>query len=170
MICEVCHQKNADIVFKTVTGNQVATKAMCMSCAYSMQQDMIKMFMALGFRQDQVEEHLDTAEPQQTMPRFLCTHCGRSFEQLDENSMAGCASCYEAMQSEMDKYLKDSKQVIPQSEMPGQPEEESTVAEEKDSLLDLKYKMIEAVVNEEYEEAAQLRDQINHQAPAEKQA
>ena len=170
MICEVCHQKNADIVFKTVTGNQVATKAMCMSCAHSMQQDMIKMFMALGFRQDQVEEHEEAAEPQQTMPRFLCTQCGRPYEQLDENTMAGCASCYEAMQSELDAHIKSSKQVIPQSEILGQPDEENPKSEEKDSLQDLKYKLIEAVINEKYEEAARLRDQINRLTPAEEQA
>ena len=30
MICEVCREKNAEIVCKTVTGDQVATKEMCM--------------------------------------------------------------------------------------------------------------------------------------------
>ena len=151
MICEVCNQRNAEIVFKTVTGNQVATKAMCMGCAHSMQQDMIKMFLALGFRQDQIDHQTQEEAPEQLMPRYICAHCGRPYDRLDEQTMAGCAQCYEAIKNDL---LKQEPM-----EAPGTDANEE-LADSGKGLEDLRYRLLEAVVNEQFEEAAQLRDQI----------
>lgn len=166
MICEVCHEKHADIVFKTVTGDQVATKAMCLACAQNMQQDMIKMFMALGFRKDQVEEQQPLEEPAPAMPGFICTQCGRPFDQLNEQTMAGCAACYDAMRGELGNRLEAS---LPQSLRP-EPVDESPAPQkdaEEDSLSQLRYQMMEAVIHERFEDAARLRDQISAREMAE---
>lgn len=169
MICEVCRQKNADIVFKTVSGNQVATKAMCLSCAHSLQQDMIKMFMSLGFKQEQFEqeEHL-TEQHDETMPRYLCASCGRPYDSLNENTMAGCASCYDAMRDDLDKAFHDMRaDGEPQTDNAAkEPAEKETV----DGITDLRYRLMEAVINERFEEAAQLRDEINRLTPLGEQA
>lgn len=155
MICEVCREKNADIVFKTVTGNQVATKAMCMSCAHNMQQDMMKMFMSLGFKQEQVVQEEIMAEPELSMPRFLCTNCGRPFNELDEHTMAGCAVCYEAMRAEMGKMLKteDAHQDAADTV-----DEEAVEVTDAEIEQDIRFKLMEAVIREDFEEAARLRD------------
>ncbi|HHT07191.1 MAG: hypothetical protein ACOYI6_05280 [Christensenellales bacterium] len=155
MICEVCREKNADIVFKTVTGNQVATKAMCMSCAHNMQQDMMKMFMSLGFKQEQVVQEEIKAEPELSMPRFLCTNCGRPFNELDEHTMAGCAVCYEAMRAEMGKMLKteDAHQDAADTV-----DEEAVEVTDAEIEQDIRFKLMEAVIREDFEEAARLRD------------
>lgn len=155
MICEVCREKNADIVFKTVTGNQVATKAMCMSCAHNMQQDMMKMFMSLGFKQEQVVQEEIMAEPELSMPRFLCTNCGRPFNELDEHTMAGCAVCYEAMRAEMGKMLKTEDAQPDAADVVDEELVEATSAEIEQ---DMRLKLMEAVIREDFEEAARLRD------------
>ncbi|NLX82956.1 MAG: hypothetical protein GXZ04_03975 [Clostridiales bacterium] len=157
MICEICREKNADIVFKTVTGNQVATKAMCMSCANSIQQDMVKMFMALGFKQEQVVKEELVKEPDLTMPRFLCTNCGRPFNELDEHTMAGCAVCYEAMRSEMGRMLQadDIHQLAAED---GITEEETAGLHLANQEQDIRFQLMEAVIREDFEEAARLRD------------
>jgi len=165
MICEVCHQKHADIVFKTVTGDQVATKAMCLACAHSMQQDMVKMFMALGFRRDQVEEPRIQEEPAPAMPRYLCTQCGRPYEGLDEHTMAGCAACYDAMREELDAVFGSK----PQDSALATEEAPVEAVPQEDALSQLHYRMMEAVIKERFEEAARLRDQINRLELAEGQ-
>lgn len=155
MICEVCREKNAEIVFKTVTGNQVATKAMCMSCAHAMQQDMIKMFLALGFRKEQIDQA--EAEPQEYIPAYLCINCGRPYTQLNEQTMAGCAVCYETMR-------EDLKSRLSADEPAGQDAEKDTIDKQvnstEDELRNLRYRLMEAVTREEFEEAAVLRDRI----------
>lgn len=167
MICEVCREKNADIVFKTVTGNQVATKAMCMSCAHNMQQDMMKMFMSLGFKQEQVVQEEVKAEPAPLMPRFLCTNCGRPFYELDEHTMAGCAVCYEAMRTQMDRMLKTEDAQPDAAELA---DEEAVGATDADIEQDMRFKLMEAVIREDFEEAARLRDLLAPNDPQEEKA
>ncbi len=160
MICEVCRQNNADIVFKTVTGNQVATKAMCLSCAHEMQQDMVKIFMALGFKKEQVEEQAIAPEPKAVMPRFICTSCGRPYEKLDEQTMAGCKTCYDAMREDLKTYAGEA---VIKTQSLDEPSTEEIITEPVDVLKELRYHLMEAVIAERYEEAAQLRDQIARQ-------
>lgn len=169
MICEVCHQKNADIVFKTISGNQVATRAMCLSCAHNLQQDMMKMFMSLGFRQEQFEQGEGILEQsEETMPRYLCAECGRPYDSLNENTMAGCASCYDAMREDLEKAFADKQPIkeAPQQQAGKEIEQEN----QGDSLADLRYRLMEAVINERYEEAAGLRDEIKRIEPLGEQA
>lgn len=158
MICEVCRQNNADIIFKTVTGNQVATKAMCMSCAHNMQQDMIKMFMALGFKREQVEENQPAPETKAVMPRYICTGCGRPYEKLDETTMAGCASCYDAMREDLQARAAQTEQAEDTAQVNAEDETEQPV--NQDPVKELRYHLMEAIVSERFEDAARLRDQI----------
>ena len=164
MICEVCREKDADIVFKTVTGNQVATKAMCMSCAHAMQQDMIKMFMSMGMQpaQGRVEELDKEKDKEETpaVPSFICTSCERPFYQLDEQTMAGCPSCYEAMSDELARYFKKNGNLSDETPAAdaAAPDAETLVSKEPDRLQALRFSLMEAVVKEDFEEAARLRD------------
>ncbi len=161
MICEVCREKHADIVFKTVTGNQVATKAMCMSCAHAMQQDMIKMFMSMGLQQGQAGAENEEAEKEQVpaMPRFICTNCERPFDRLDEHTMAGCAVCYEALGDELAGLFHMDREDTPEDHQEGRdPAAESADAGHEHEAQDLRFSLMEAVVREDFEEAARLRD------------
>lgn len=152
MICEVCKQKDADIVFKTVSGGQTATKAMCLGCAHTIQQDMMKMFMALGFHQgdDQDKERAQAQKPE--VPRHLCAHCGRPFLKLDAGTMAGCAQCYGAMADDLQDLIGFHDTGT------------STVSlansQESDQQMELKYQLLAAIQEEDFEQAVLLRDQI----------
>ncbi|NLE19434.1 MAG: hypothetical protein GX623_01330 [Clostridiales bacterium] len=165
MICEVCRQRDADIVFKTVTGGQVATRAMCMKCAQNMQQEMMKMFVALGFKPEQVsgvhqEETSEAALPKPEMPRFLCAHCGRPYDRLDEHTMAGCAHCYEAMAEDL------AAQFAPDTA----PKAADSRGNARGGHDELNLRLMEAVIREDFELAARLRDQLrtrDQEGPAE---
>ncbi len=165
MICEVCNQRNADIVFKTVTGNQVATKAMCMACAQTIQQDMMKMFMALGLNEEQKKQGEAPVEPAVTMPRFLCTQCGRPYDSLGENTMAGCAACYDAMREDLIAHSAANADTAV-----NQQAEDGEALTNPDEVQELRYQMLEAVINEQYETAAMLRDRIQRAEQTKEQA
>lgn len=152
MICEICHQNNADIVFKTVTGGQVATRAMCLSCANDVQQDMMKMFMTLGFQPEQAEATAAQEEPRFEMPRFLCADCGRPFSHLGEHTMAGCSSCYEAMEDELEAHFNETPAI----------QDEPVQKKRKDKAApdSLRFRLMEAIIREDFEAAAELRNRI----------
>lgn len=160
MICEVCRQRDADIVFKTVTGGQTATKAMCLSCANNLQQDMIKMFTALGFRPEgKVQEKQQAELPKLSMPRFVCTACGRPFSKLDNQTMAGCAQCYAAMEEELASHFLLPHEYIELDFKDEDLQEDHQVVD----MQELKFRLLEAINQEDYETAANLRDQIKKQ-------
>ncbi len=159
MICEVCRQKTANVIFKTVTEGQVATRAMCMDCAQNLQQDMHRVFLALGLgiegqSRPEARQAEAAEKPQATMPSYLCTHCGRPFDALDEQTMAGCAHCYEAMEKELMGVLEAERG----SEEAGETEAART---KSDQHTELKYQLLEAVMKEDFEAAALLRDRIS---------
>lgn len=165
MMCEVCRQKTANVIFKTIADGQVATRAMCMDCAQNLQQDMYRVFMALGLgpggmnAPQQSRQAEETMKPQPEMPRYLCAHCGRPFDTLDEHTMAGCAHCYGAMQKGLGEMLEGNKAA---SAIPQQENTETT----SDERTELKYQLLEAVMKEDYETAAALRDKIRAMASA----
>lgn len=156
MICEVCRQKNANVIFKTITDGQVATRAMCMDCAQNLQQDMYRVFLALGLRPDAQPGSAPAAPAEivkSNVPRYLCTHCGRPFDTLDEHTMAGCAHCYDAMEHGLSAVLAGNK-------APAEPIQQADKADQDDSKTELKYQLLEAVMKEDFEAAARLRDKI----------
>jgi protein arginine kinase activator len=162
MKCEVCRQKNANVIFKTITDGQVATRAMCMDCAQNLQQDMYRVFLALGLRPDgQNQPERPQAAPAEqiasAVPRYLCAHCGRPFDSLDEHTMAGCAHCYNAMEQGLSAVLTGEKA----------PLEAPQTQSQADSQTELKYQLLEAVMKEDFEKAAHLRDKIQALGSAE---
>ncbi|HSK69035.1 MAG TPA: hypothetical protein VLA21_07210 [Candidatus Limnocylindria bacterium] len=152
MICEVCKKNHADIVFKTVTDGQVATRAMCLSCAHTVQQDIMRMFMNLGSAPDGVQETEETAAPRAEAPRFVCAGCGRPFAALDEHTLAGCARCYDAMEEELADHFH-------MEEMPVRMDIDQA-SEEETNAQELRIKLMEAIIREDYEQAAVLRNQL----------
>lgn len=156
MICEVCRQKTANVIFKTIADGQVATRAMCMDCAQNLQQDMYRVFLALGLGpgetggQNTAKPVEEAQKPRAEMPRYLCANCGRPFDTLDENTMAGCAQCYGAMKDGLGALLEGGKTPAAESKK-----------EEQDEQTELKYQLLEAVMKEDYETAAALRNRIN---------
>lgn len=165
MMCEVCRQKSANVVFKTITDGQVATRAMCMDCAQNLQQDMYRVFLALGLtpgepatpsRQQEAEK---ADAPVTEMPNYLCASCGRPFDSLDEHTMAGCAHCYDAMEKELGDMLEGDKAVR-------KPDQPMQARDPETSKQELKYKLLEAVMKEDFETAALLRDEIARQDKA----
>ncbi|MDD4081365.1 MAG: hypothetical protein PHP02_08165 [Eubacteriales bacterium] len=155
MMCEVCRQKTANVIFKTVTDGQLATRAMCMECAQNLQHDMYRVFMALGLGsegqpQSGSRQEEPAEKPKVAVPSYLCTRCGRPFETLDEHTMAGCAHCYDAME-------KGLRVVLEVEKAP----EKKTEKDQPDRQMELKYQLMEAVMKEDYEAAAHLRDEIS---------
>lgn len=163
MICEVCKQRDADIVFKTVAAGQVATRAMCLGCAKTIQQDMMRMFLMLGFQPEVQQEHeqenvTQKPETRQNIPSFLCTHCGRPFDTLNEQTMAGCAHCYDGMQEQLNKQLEENKSPMNAPVENGEEDHAPVLSGSEDQ--ELKFQLMEAVIKEDYETAARLRDRL----------
>lgn len=121
---------------------------------------------------------------------LVCEQCGMRFEDFRNGGNLGCSHCYETFKDRLDGVLKrlhgsnrhkgrlpefaeeevEQVEQLTDENIESVEEEESTthnadnisekVAYQETDIADLKAKIKEAVTNEEYEEAARLRDII----------
>ena len=96
--------------------------------------------------------------PATKKPTLQCPGCGLGLEELRRQGRVGCETCYKTF----DAYLSDSLERLHGStqhvgRVPGLPEGE---LERRQALEDLKGELQVAVREEDYERAADLRDEI----------
>lgn len=109
--------------------------------------------------------------PEQTR----CSVCGSTFRDISERGKAGCANCYDVFSSQLQHTIerihgrcvhngklpgKSTPASMPKNTAAAAKPEVQNKAPEKESIESLRAKLREAVAKEEYEKAAQLRDEI----------
>ncbi len=155
MLCERCNEAEATIHQVIIEENEVNHYHLCENCAEEVkkeQQDsestdlMSKAFSSLSEAQ---REATDT-----------CPRCGLKFEEFKQRGRVGCAECYTAFKNEIKPLIKrihGSDQHVGLSSQSAQLGKVST--QRKKQMLQ---KELDRCVKEEnYEEAAELRDRIS---------
>ena len=114
-------------------------------------QDMFKKFFDFGFE----EMPLMGLNVQST-----CKTCGESLADFQQSGLLGCPDCYEAFSDRIIPVLQrahGNTQHV--GEAPAGVDEQ---AEKRKKLYDLQEQLAKAVREENFEQAAKLRDEINH--------
>lgn len=157
MLCQFCGKHNATISFKGIVNNQTIKWNLCESCARKngLMFPFGKSVLSLG------EMVSDLAHRSKTARRTLslqCPLCGLSYTELKQSSQFGCSQCYDTFASLVGPLLK---QIHGSAQHVGKTYKRTvrpgSVMEE---LSELKLELREALKDERYENAAQLRDQI----------
>lgn len=157
MLCENCKKNNATVHVKHVINGEVKESYMCRECAekaglktsFSFN-DMFKDLlgataegMALGGGNTNIRK---------------CPVCGMTYQQFRQGGKLGCGQCAESFGVYMDSTLKN---IHGSCEHKGKiPHKSGSVLMLKKEKELLKKKMAEAVANEDFEEAAKIRDRI----------
>lgn len=160
MLCQKCNKNEATVhVRQTVNG--VKTEMMlCAGCAgmeggYS----FFKDDLFSGFFSDSILG-MRRSEEQKKCPR-----CGLTRRELAASGRAGCAACYEFFAPELDKIIygihgnarhNGSAPVCHAEQM----EKKKKLDELKNKIEALKKEQQEAIAEQNYEKAAELRDRI----------
>ena len=160
MLCEECGQRNAEVIMTTLIGGQSTTRHLCREC--------VKKYKA-GDLQAVLAAVLSTMSEKQHTPEITCPRCGETYAEFQKTGMLGCAECYRAFQKELTPLIA---RVQGRSQHAGR---RPPVSEEEQALQsrmeELRSRMEAAVAEENFEEAAQLRDEMRAlSAPREEQA
>lgn len=93
-----------------------------------------------------------TSQPGRTM----CPNCGVTFVDIRQTGKLGCAECYKAFESELEPALR---RIHGNSQHVGKvPVRSGEKVRIKRQIEDLKARMQQAVAEEDYEKAAEIRD------------
>lgn len=185
MLCQKCQQRPATVFFSQTVGNQTTQSHLCEPCAQEHSQafgginpfnfnpfanlsEFINNFMPWGEAQIAEVPQARSAAPVDE-PQLQCPHCGYQFLTFRQNGRLGCTHCYESFQTVLDpliarihgnvRHVEDLPPVLETVTL-----SERKVAEVSDNpdVVSLREKLKLAVLNEKYEEAARLRDQIHN--------
>jgi protein arginine kinase activator len=87
-----------------------------------------------------------------------CPACGTTFREFAENGMAGCPTCYETFEDELKPTL--GKVHGHTSHIGRAPARFKEKLDAKKHIAELEAEQKEAVKNEDFEKAAQIRDEL----------
>lgn len=161
MKCQICHKNEANIVFTQIVNNEKVVMQICSECAQSKgltiaypkkDKDHIESLVgSLG--DNQSEKHSDDT------PDISCSVCGLSFTEFKKSGLFGCNNCVDAFGEHVEKILK---QIHGATRHEGkEPGETSSSVSVNRELRILRDRLRKCVEREQYEMAAEIRDQIN---------
>ena len=172
MNCDVCQSETASIFFSQVVDGKLQKVNLCKACADDKGVTdptgfaLADMLEGMG-EETQTETAVETDE-------LTCPSCGFSQTDFKKTGRFGCADCYHVFDEGLDSLLeamhKHTEHVgkvpstfpdLPEAELPAGPDEPVMEASPADKLSDLKDALSKSVEDEDYEEAARLRDEIS---------
>jgi protein arginine kinase activator len=154
-ICQICNQREASLFITRMVGGQKSQLSVCRQCAAEsgiVKMDLNKLLAGLAaFTHAQDEEAEKNVE--------ACPGCGMTLAEFNQTGRMGCSQCYGTFAEPMEHLLnRIHGHVRHNGKHPGQ-----TAAQVKASpgeLERLRTELGNAIMEEAYERAAELRDRI----------
>lgn len=163
MLCSICKEKPATVHLTQIVGDKMQKLDLCEDCAKAKGINDpsnfgladLDLVLGLGASQ-QIEQAAGGAE-------LKCPRCGFSQADFKKSGRLGCPECYKTFAEGLEGLLKTMhKGICHEGKVP---ETHQASREQSDRLKLLQKKLAKAIEQENFEEAAQLRDQIKQMTP-----
>ena len=155
MLCDKCGKNNATTHIKTVINGVVTERNLCGYCAAAEGYSSSPQTSLAGMLASMLGDFM----PVGSVDSRKCPVCGATFADIAESGKVGCAKCYEIFGDELMPYLKrvhgSTKHIgkIPNNAP-------LAVVPNEDTVESLKAELNRLVAEENYEQAAVVRDKI----------
>ena len=165
MLCQHCNKNEATTHVKTVINGETAEYMLCPECAHKLGYDNMFHDFTADFG-GLLSSFFSNALPARS-GAARCRFCGSTLNDIKRSGKVGCAACYDTFFSELMPTIRnvhgntEHKGKCPDtvaytvSEEPDAPQEASG-----DRTTQLKAELKQAIEDENFERAAQLRDEI----------
>lgn len=168
MICQHCGQRHAQVHVTKMINGVKAEMHWCETCA--MEKGELPQ-MGIGFSLHQLlsgflEHDSENAtvkntgkhEPRSKKTMLRCASCGMNYAQFSKVGRLGCAACYTHFGERLKPMLKRVQGgMVHVGKLPKRGTERVQL---KRRIEQLKLQLLQLIANEEFEQAATLRDQI----------
>jgi protein arginine kinase activator len=166
MLCELCKQTQATVHLTEIVNEQMSELHLCESCA-NQKGAQVESHFGLADLLSELADFGKAPEAEEAATK-ACATCGMTYDDFRKVGRLGCAHCYQAFRRSLGGLLKrihGSPIHLGKS-----PTRFVKPAKAKAELAELKKRLSRAIEQEEFEEAARLRDQIRRMEQHEPQA
>jgi protein arginine kinase activator len=153
MQCDVCHQSSATIFLTQVVEGKVQKVNLCQDCAQSK-----GVTDSTGFN---LAEMLKGVGKETPTGGLRCSNCGFAQSDFKKSGRLGCSECYAVFHDGLKGLLKAMHSGEQHTgKRPGQPPQVARRSDYSGQIDLLRKRLSASVEAENYEEAAQLRDEL----------
>lgn len=155
MLCELCKQAQATVHLTEIVNDQMTELHLCEACANQKGAQVESQF-GLADLLSGLADFGKSPELEEVSTKS-CATCGMTYDDFRKLGRLGCSECYVTFKRSLGSLLKrihGSPLHVGKSPVRG------TKPKLKTELSALKHKLEEAIQQEEFEQAARLRDQI----------
>lgn len=162
MICQRCQERPATIHLTKVVNFEKTEVHLCEVCAKSagselgivIEPNFTFQNLIAGILEGEIDKYQHPNKPQE----LVCKKCGLTFSDFRDRGLLGCGECYTYFQPGLEPLLK---RVHGSSTHTGKvPKRTGGKVRVRKEMEQLKYQLQQAINSEEYEKAAQIRDEI----------
>ncbi|WP_286910636.1 UvrB/UvrC motif-containing protein [Clostridium sp. UBA1652] len=164
MLCEKCNKNDATVHMVNIINGVKSEVRLCEKCASDISDIPVNssfedfegfpLQSILGGLVDYFNKNA-TDKPENEV---VCKSCGMNYREFRKTGLLGCSNCYESFSKTLTPVIK---RVQGDVEHIGKiPENEGRVIAEKKKIIKLKEELQKAILAEEYEKAAEIRDNI----------
>ena len=164
MVCDNCGSTDAVVHLTQIVNNQMSTHRLCEKCAAEKGLESAPEpanFPLTDFLAQMGKDPVSETDPSGTQ----CSFCGLTFKDFRETGRLGCPHCYETYAPHLQRLLRrvhGGTQHVGKVYLPPDP----SASDLERRLEGLRRKLHRAVEAEDFERAAELRDQIRSLEPA----
>jgi protein arginine kinase activator len=155
MLCQHCKKQAATVHLTDLVKGEKRERHLCESCASS-EGVVVKQHVSVP---DLLNQFLMSQSGVQELARLRCPDCGITFIEFRSQGLLGCPNDYDVFGEHLGNVIERAQEGRSHhtGRSPGQAPEADGVERER---LSLQRELREAVENEDYERAAQLRDRL----------
>ena len=158
ILCDICKENVATVHYTEIVNNKLKKMDLCEECARQKNIGINVQFSVADILKGLTESHIAKKEESGRK----CPVCGLTFSKFRKTGKLGCGQCYKVFSDELLPIISDiHKNAQHVGAKPSKTRVRKTAsAKLKRELDDLNSQLENAIKNEEYEEAAVLRDKI----------
>ena len=164
MVCDNCGSTDAVVHLTQIVNNQMSTHRLCEKCAAEKGLESAPEPVNFPLTDFLAQMGTDSSAGSEASDAS-CSFCGLTFADFRETGRLGCPHCYETFTSQLQRLLRrvhGGTQHVGKIYLPPDPS-----ASDLERRLDgLRRKLTRAVESEDFERAAELRDEIRSLEPA----
>ncbi len=161
MLCQSCHQNTANTCIKTTVGNETKEYMLCSACAQKLGYVMNVENFSFPFNMGNLLAGVlggSSHVPNTNTKR--CPKCNMSYDEISSTGKVGCEKCYETFSKELLPIIERIHGKSMHVSRRNSNDDKNHASDIHKKILILKDKMQDAIKTQNFEMAAELRDQI----------